>query len=200
MCAQQPMLFKGFQGRIRIAEHRSLTQSKGMRHKNLAQYLGGLVNVDPFDVFTTGRKHPNGRVGVAIADRIGQRADGFAEAVRRHQSGNRAVDDGGQTFDQVGKHGPGLDRGQLIRVADQQQAGIGTNGLQQSRHHGQRHHGGLIDDDHVVRQTVLPVVPEPRRGVGPAAQQPVQRGGRQGGQAFPVGGGECIDFKLHGLE
>ena len=194
------MLFKGFQGRSRIAEHRSLTQSKGMRHKNLAQHLGGLVNVDPFDVFTTGRKHPNGRVGVAIADRIGQRADGFAEAVRRHQGGNRAVDDGGQPFDQVGQHGPGLDRGQLIRVTDQQQAGIGTNGLQQSRHHGQRHHGRLVDDDHVVRQTVLPVVPEPRRGVGPAAQQPVQRGGRQGGQALPIGVGECIDFELHGLE
>ena len=66
---------------------------------------------------------------------------------------------------QIGEHCAGLHRCQLIRIADQQQAGLRAHRLQQPGHHGQRHHRGLVDDDDIVRQPVPAVVPEPRRGV-----------------------------------
>ena len=54
--------------------------------------------------------------------------------------------------------------------------------LQQPGHHGQRHHRRLVDDHHVERQPVVPVVPEPVAAAGHPAQQPVQRRRRQRGK------------------
>ena len=53
--------------------------------------------------------------------------------------------------DQVGEHRAGLDRGELVGVADQDQPGVGPHRLEQPGHHRQRDHRGLVDDDDVVR-------------------------------------------------
>ena len=53
---------------------------------------------------------------------------------------------------QVAQHGPGFDRGQLVFVPQDDEAGLGGQGLQQGGHHGQVHHGGFIDDEHIDLQ------------------------------------------------
>ncbi len=52
---------------------------------------------------------------------------------------------------------------------------VGAQRLQQPGHHGQRDHGGLVDDDHVVAERVRPVVPEPGAVTAGAPEEPVQR-------------------------
>ena len=56
--------------------------------------------------------------------------------------------------DDVAEHGAGLDRGQLLGVADEDQAGVGADRLEQPGHQRERHHGGLVDHDDVVGQPV----------------------------------------------
>ena len=70
-----------------------------------------------------------------------------------------------QPLHEVGEHRPGLDRGELVGVADQDQPGLGPHRLEQPGHHRQRDHRGLVDHDDVVRQPVVAVVAEARRGV-----------------------------------
>ena len=102
--------------------------------------------------------------------------------------------------DEVGEHGTGLDRRQLVGVADQHQPGVGAHRLEQPGHHRQRDHRGLVDDDHVVGQPVGAVVAEPDAAVGSPAQQPVQRRGLQARQAVAVGGVRQAGRRLpHGL-
>ena len=78
-------------------------------------------------------------------------------------------------LDQVAQHRPGADRGQLLRVADQDQPRLGPHRLEQPAHHGELDHRRLVDHDDVVLEPVRAVVPEPGAVVGPPAQQPVQR-------------------------
>ena len=63
---------------------------------------------------------------------------------------------------------------ELVGVADQHQPRLGPHRLEQPGHHRQRHHRGLVDDDHVVREPVAAVVAEPGAVVGAPAEQPVQ--------------------------
>ena len=76
--------------------------------------------------------------------------------------------------DDVAEDGAGLDRGQLLGVADQDQAGVGADRLEQAGHERERDHGGLVHDDHVVGQPVQPVVAEAGAIARVEAQQPVQ--------------------------
>ena len=99
---------------------------------------------------------------------------GADEALERGVDGRR---DGAR--DEVGEHRAGVDRGQLVGVADEHQSGVGTQRLEQPCGHRQRHHRRLVDDDHVVRQPVVGVVPEAGAAVGAPAEQPVQRHRRQ---------------------
>ena len=76
---------------------------------------------------------------------------GGAEPVGGAQGGDPYVGARTQALDQVGQHRAGLDRGQLVGVADQEQPGVGTHRLEQAGHHRERHHRGLVDHDDVVR-------------------------------------------------
>ena len=128
------------------------------------------------------------RVRVAGLHGPGERGDGAAEApdvVERHDP----VDDAGRQrpararaasrrrlgtaggAGEVAEHRAGLDRRELVRVADQHQPGVRAHRLEQPGHQRQRHHRRLVDDDHVVGQPVVPVVPEPAaaRAASPAA-------------------------------
>ena len=76
--------------------------------------------------------------------------------------------------DEVAEHGAGLDGGELLRVADEDQPRVAAHRLQQARRHRERHHRGLVDDDDVVRQLVAAVVPEAVGAAGAPAEQPVE--------------------------
>ncbi len=70
---------------------------------------------------------------------------------------------------QVAQHRAGLDRGELVGVADQHQPAVVPQRLGEPGHQGQRHHRRLVDDHDVVGQPVGPVVPEPSAGPGLAS-------------------------------
>ena len=95
------------------------------------------------------------RVGVAVAQRLGQGSDVLTEAVR-WSAGRRPASrtDLSNPATRSASTAPGLDRGELVGVADQHQPGVGADRLEQPRHHRQRHHRGLVDHDHVVGQPV----------------------------------------------
>ncbi len=88
------------------------------------------------------------------------------------------------TADQVAEHRSGLDGGELVGVADQDQLGVGAHCFQQPGHQRQRDHRGLVDDDEVVGEVVVPVVPETAVRVGSPAEQAVQ--GRCRGSGWHV--------------
>ena len=96
--------------------------------------MGG---VDPLDMLTTGPEHIDGRVSIAGADGFGQGTDRLTESVRGDQGGDRRVGYVDEPIDEIGKHRTGLHRGQLVRVAHQDQPGVRPNRLQQPGHHGQ---------------------------------------------------------------
>ncbi len=67
-------------------------------------------------------------------------------------------------------------------IADEHQPAVGPHRLDQPGHHRQRHHRGLVDHDHVVRQPVAAVVAEPVAAAALPPEQPVQRLGRPAGR------------------
>ena len=79
--------------------------------------------------------------------------------------------------DDVAEHGAGLDRRELARVADEDQARVRAHRLDQPGHQRQRHHRGLVDDHDVVRQPVAAVVAEAAVAARAPAEQAVQRRG-----------------------
>ena len=81
----------------------------------------------------------------------------------------------------------------MLGVADQDEPSPGPDGLDQPGHQRQRHHRRLIDDHDVVRQPVVPVVPEASAGVGTSAEQPVQRRRVQVAEPVAVLGGQGRD-------
>ncbi len=87
----------------------------------------------------------------------------------------------------IAEHGPRLHRGELILVAEQDQAGVARQCIEQPRHHRQIDHGGLIHHQQVEVQRVARVVAElaaPRND----PEQPMQ-GARFGGDRLhPLGG------------
>lgn len=86
----------------------------------------------------------------------------------------------------VAQHGPGLHRGELVPVPQEDESGRRRQGLHQPGHEGQRHHGGLVHHDHPVGQRVVPVVTEADRA-GNHPQQPVD-GGDLAGDPLRHGG------------
>ena len=77
--------------------------------------------------------------------------------------------------DDVAEHGAGLDRGELARVADEDQPRLAPDGLGEAGHQRERHHRGLVDDHDVVGQSVAAVVAEAAVGAGLPAEQAVER-------------------------
>ncbi len=87
----------------------------------------------------------------------------------------------------IAEHGPRLHRGELILVAEQDEAGMAGQRVQQARHHGQVHHGGLVHHQQVEVQRVASVMAE-LAAPGDHPEQPVQ-GARLGGDGlYPLGG------------
>ena len=148
-----------------------------------------------------GLQQRRGGLGIAGVDSFGQRADRPAEAPalaqhhgalgqRRsalHLLGRQAL--AGHRFDElrgglpvapslgvaakVAEHRAGLDRGQLVLVAEQDDAGMRRHGLKQRSHHLQVNHRRLVDDQQVQRQRVRSVGTE-SAAVGAGAQQRMQ--------------------------
>jgi hypothetical protein len=108
-----------------------------------------------------------GRVGEGTSERV---AGGVA-----HPGAHPRPRTGGP--DDVAEHGAGLDGGQLAGVADEHEAGVGPDRLDEARHERQRDHRRLVDDDDVVREPVGAVVAEAAVAVGSPAEQAVQRRG-----------------------
>ena len=131
------------------------------------------------------RRSGGRRRSTTIPSPIGARA-------RRRRRRNRLPGDGGQLLarrraacrpsdagpDDVAQDGAGLDRGQLLGVADEDQAGVGADRLDQPGHQRERDHGRLVDHDHVVGQPVQAVVAEAGAVARVEAEQPVQRHAR----------------------
>ena len=170
-----------------------------VRHQHAAQFGGRVLDLEPFDVLVADAQNLERPLGLAVADGRGQIADRLAEPVRRRQPRDADVVVPAEAVDQIREHRTRVDRRQLIGIADQQQSGLRSHRLQQPRHHGQRHHGRLVDDDHVVRQAVSAVVPEPRRVLRLPPQQPVHGGGAQPRNALAINGFQLVDLRLHGL-
>ncbi len=162
----------------------------------------GEIGLGEHHIVGAAAQHLNGRVLVALPDRAGQILDRAAVppgALEPDHTAPVVVGpasinptpvnpervDAERTGD-VGQHGAGLHRGELVGIADQHQPSVRTNGLQQPGHHGQRHHRHLVDHDHVVRQPVAGVVTEPTAGAGQPAEQPVQGDGAQLGDSGSV--------------
>src|SRR5690606_789553 len=98
----------------------------------------------------------------------------------------------------AGEDVAGFDGGELVRVADEDEAGVVGDGVDELGHQGQVDHRGFVDDDHVERQRVVGVVAE-AGAVGDGAEQAVQ-GGAAGGQGFDdVGVGACGGQRLQGV-
>ena len=114
----------------------------------------------------------------------GSGSPGPAAPTSASRAASRAVGRPGSPHD-VGQHGAGLDRGQLVRVADQHQPRGRPDRLDQPGHQGERHHRHLVDHHDVVRQLVAGVVPEPAPGLRQPAEQPVQGRRPQVARAAP---------------
>ena len=83
----------------------------------------------------------------------------------------------GGRADDVSQNRARLDRGELARVADEDQSRLAPDGFGQPRHQRQRHHRRLVDDHDVVGQPVPAVVAEAAVGAGLPAEQAVERRG-----------------------
>ena len=81
----------------------------------------------------------------------------------------------GRRTDDVAQDGSDLDRGELVRVADEHELGVVADRLDEPHHQRKRHHRGLIDDHQVMGEAVARVVAE--APAGKPAEQPVDRRG-----------------------
>ncbi len=186
VCAQQPVPVERLErgGRVPalggFEQRRAADDDIGAYAVELRwRQLGAVGDLDQLDLGRVGgAQHLEGVVGPAVLDRGCQQRDAAGRREppvgrqRRHRHARIGVG-------QVPENRACLDRGELIRVADEHQPGRRSKCLQQPGHHRQRHHRRLVDHDDLDRQPVGAVVPEPAARLGPPAEQPVQRGRRQ---------------------
>ena len=99
---------------------------------------------------------------------------------------------------QLGEHRAGLDRGELVLVAEQHQAGGGRQGVDQAGGEREVEHRGLVDHQHVHRQRVVGVMTE-AAGLGGDAEQ-AMHGVGLGGQAGGERRGQRLRALAQGLE
>ncbi len=159
---------------------------------------------DPCDLRRSGRQLREHRVGVAAADRVGERSDRAAVAVDAVQHDDPVADPhprrgrrrvhlaagdarelcacrlahrraGGRGTHDVAQHRARLDRRELGGVADQHEPRVGAHGVEQPGHHRDRHHRGLVDDHDVVGEPAAAVVAEAAVAARPPAEQAVER-------------------------
>ncbi len=133
-------------------------------------------------------------VGIALADRLGERPDrgvggGPMLAGETHDATCQRRPRFGGTHD-VAEHGPDLDAGELVGIADENQPALVRHGLEQPRRQRQREHRRLVDDEEVEVQRIAGVVAEPSAMIGSRSEQAVHRHGPQLRQARRGGGVE----------
>src|SRR5690606_8250920 len=98
----------------------------------------------------------------------------------------------------AGEHVACFHRGQLVGVAEEDQAGSVGDGFDQLGHQRQVDHGGFVHHHHVERQGVVGVVAE-AGAVGDGAEQAVQ-GGAGGGQVGAQGRVDAgFGQRVHGV-
>ena len=87
----------------------------------------------------------------------------------------------------VGQNASRIDRGELVAVAEQDDASTLRHGIEEACHEGKRHHGGLVDHDEIDRERMARVMFEIGR-IRARPEESVQRGGtRNPGCAFGRG-------------
>jgi len=89
--------------------------------------------------------------------------------------------------EQIAQHLAGADRGKLVDVPDQEQVGAGWDGLDEFVGEDEVEHGGLVHDEQIDVERVVPIV----GGVpaGAQLQQPMHGGGGMSGQLGQALGG-----------
>ena len=102
----------------------------------------------------------------AVAAGAGCRRCRYYRRCRRPARPGRRSRHRGRRSHDVAQHRASFDRSQLLLVADEDQAGLRPDRIEQASHKGERHHRGLIHDDHVVGQLVVVVVTEAGCGAG----------------------------------
>ena len=111
-----------------------------------------------------------GSVGIDQGD-----ADRLASGRVQPVAGGRGVVRLRRAPAQFTQHRTGFHRGELVAVAQQNQACLPRQGAQHRRHHLEVDHRGFIDDQHIECQRVAGVMAQ-APGVGTTAQQAVQGG------------------------
>ena len=197
--AQEAVLVERAERPGHVAAVGRVTDGEGSRQGGAADTRGRVGVGDPLDGVVTRGQDVQRRVRVAGAQRLGQRVDLGAEPVGRVQRRDRRVGAALEPAHHVAQHRAGLDRGELVRVADEHQPRVGAHGLEQPRHLGQRDHRGLVDHDHVVREPVAAVVAEARGVARVGPQQPVEGRGGDAGEPCAVGVLERRRLLVHRL-
>ena len=123
----------------------------------------------------------------------------------RKSRGGRAVAATLGLAAEIPQHRAGLHRGELVLVAQEDQARTGRQGLQQGRHHFQMDHGRLVHDQHIQLQRMGRIGAEGAR-VRPRTEQGMQgaRGADVRGQLAQIEVrrqrlGQALQGRLDGL-
>ena len=94
----------------------------------------------------------------------------------------------GRCFAEISEDVPGIDRGQLIAVSQEDQAGAGRHGEEELRHGGEIDHRGLVHDHQIQGEGTFFVITGSRR-IGTRPEQPMQRDGLELLQLLRSGNG-----------
>jgi hypothetical protein len=109
-------------GRLRTASAAGGDQPSG---RGSVAHRRRILALDPARRPRAGAQHRDHRVGVAGADRLGERADRLAEAVEVSSGDHGRVSAVAKPATRSASTAPGLDRGELVGVADQHQPASG---------------------------------------------------------------------------
>jgi hypothetical protein len=197
--AEQPLPVKGEECGGGVSRLGGLAEPERVWQQRGPKAGHGVVGGHELDVLAPVTEQVEDPVGVTGPHSLGETADGLAEAVRRLEGGDPHIPAPAEPLDQVAEHGARLHGRKLVGVADQDQPGLRPHRLEEPRHHRQGDHRGLVDHDHVVRQSVVAVVAEPHRRVRAAAEQPMQRHRVEPREPGLVLGGEVGDLGLDRL-
>ena len=197
--AQQAVAVERRQRAGGVARCGGVVHGEGVGQHGRADRAGRVAVGHPLDRVAAGTQRRDRAVGVAEPQRLGELPDLGAVAVRGGERSDRGVRPVLVATDQVGQHGAGVDRAELVGVADEHQPRLGPHRLEQAGHHRQRHHRRLVDHDQVVGEAVAAVVAEARAVAGVLAQHPVHRHRGHVGQAGLVGRAEAARGVAHGL-
>ena len=156
--------------------------------------LGGVVQDDFFAGVAEGWVGGDlpGEVGVLVAYGLAEGGDGGggveALAFGEFDDGVVLEEGGGAEF---GHDAAGVDGGELVFIAEEDEAGVGGDGVEEFGHFGEVDHAGFVHDDDVGGEGVEVVVAEVG-GVGDVAEGAIDGGGGWEVHLVAEGGGEAV--------